>query len=177
MLHSRHVFKQEEQFMMLLLLLPDRELLICENCYLLRWGHEVNGGVVIVIFLDETEGELVVDQEIVYLEKSDRKRCCVFLLLSENRSHTKKEKQLSEGACTQTRAASLSLHYWSPKWWDTDTNVWSRETSRQQSVKWNENVCNQIQWLRSGGCNFLIKQTTSTNTWPRQRAWSNYLQD
>lgn len=27
----------------------------------------------IVIFLDETEGELVVNQEIIYLEKSDRK--------------------------------------------------------------------------------------------------------
>lgn len=33
--------------------------------YLLRWGHEVDGGVVIIIFLDETEGELVVDQQIV----------------------------------------------------------------------------------------------------------------
>ena len=35
--------------------------------YLLRWGHKVDGSVVIVIFLDETEGELVVNQQIIYL--------------------------------------------------------------------------------------------------------------
>lgn len=38
------------------------------DSYLLRWGHKVDGSVVIIIFLDETESELVVDQEIVYLE-------------------------------------------------------------------------------------------------------------
>lgn len=34
--------------------------------YLFRWGHEINGSVVIIIFLDEAERELVVDQQIVY---------------------------------------------------------------------------------------------------------------
>lgn len=36
------------------------------NAYLLRWGHKVDGSVVIIIFLNETEGELVIDQEVVY---------------------------------------------------------------------------------------------------------------
>lgn len=42
--------------------------------YLLRWGHEVDGSVVIIIFLDETEGELVVNQEIIYLKTKQGKK-------------------------------------------------------------------------------------------------------
>lgn len=42
--------------------------------YLLRWGHKVDGSVVVIIFLDETEGELVVDEEIVCLEDRTGKR-------------------------------------------------------------------------------------------------------
>ena len=41
--------------------------------YLLRGGHEVNGSVVIIIFLDEAKRELVVDQEIVYQENQTGK--------------------------------------------------------------------------------------------------------
>ena len=33
--------------------------------YLLRGSHEVDGGVVMVIFLDKTEGELIVNQQVV----------------------------------------------------------------------------------------------------------------
>ena len=40
--------------------------------YLLRGSHEVDGGVVMVVFLDETEGELIVDQQVVCTtEKTD----------------------------------------------------------------------------------------------------------
>lgn len=44
------------------------------NSYLLGWGHKVDSSVVIIIFLDETESELVVDQEIVYLENQIGKK-------------------------------------------------------------------------------------------------------
>lgn len=39
------------------------------NAYLLRWGHKVDGSVVIIVFLDEAEGELVVDQKVVCSER------------------------------------------------------------------------------------------------------------
>lgn len=34
-------------------------------CYLFRCSHEVDGGVVAVVFLKQAEGELVVDQQVV----------------------------------------------------------------------------------------------------------------
>lgn len=77
------------------------------NCYLLRWGHKVDGSVVIVIFLDETEGELVVDQEIVYLENQTGK-CMrpVFPIIWQHTAHNK-EWQPSEGY-TQSKLPSVA---------------------------------------------------------------------
>ena len=52
--------------------------------YLLRGSHEVDGCVVMVVFLDETEGELIVDQQVVCAaertrdpEKLFKNRCIV----------------------------------------------------------------------------------------------------
>lgn len=53
---------------------PTPSVVVFLNTYLLRWGHKVDGSVVIIIFLDETEGELVVYQEVVYLEHQRGKK-------------------------------------------------------------------------------------------------------
>ncbi len=69
------------------------------NNYLLRWGHKVDGSVVIIIFLDEAEGELVVDQQIVYLEnrtgKKGKKGLMSFPIIRQHTVHDK-EGQTSE---------------------------------------------------------------------------------
>lgn len=42
--------------------------------YLLWWGHKVDGCVVIIVFLDEAEGELVVDQKVVCLQRQKERK-------------------------------------------------------------------------------------------------------
>lgn len=41
-------------------------------CYLFRCSHEVDGGVVAVVFLKQAEGELVVDQQVVWSEQREK---------------------------------------------------------------------------------------------------------
>lgn len=44
----------------------DLPLCACEcMCYLFRCSHEVDSGVVSVIFLKQAEGKLVIDQQVV----------------------------------------------------------------------------------------------------------------
>lgn len=61
------------------------------NTYLLRWGHKVDGSVVVIIFLDETEGELVVDQEVVYLERNEGLRSLSAVQQYQYRRHKQPE--------------------------------------------------------------------------------------
>lgn len=75
------------------------------NNYLLRWGHKVDGSVVIIIFLDEAEGELVVDQQIVYLEDQTGKKGLISFLIIRHYTVYNKAFQSSEEytQCDTTR--------------------------------------------------------------------------
>lgn len=63
--------------------------------YLLRCGHEVDGGVVAVVFLRQAEGELVVDEKRVCLKQSSRRCGCGRAWWGLQRKKKKKKKRNS----------------------------------------------------------------------------------
>ena len=116
------------------------------NSYLLGRGHKVDGSVVIIIFLDETEGELVVDQEIVYIENQTGKESSHITSYSSER-----------GWKRSIQAASCGSHYYRLLWqhkyrelhamWYDQRNFqaidWLTATSEIKMSVITSNDCNQ----------------------------------
>lgn len=109
--------------------------------YLLRWGHKVDGSVVIIIFLNETEGELVIDQKVVCSQKK------------------KQRPQMDHLPCTRIKQAAKIIHFSCQRLFTgpetavtafiklllCDIAVTNFKWTETDGAERNQNVCNQVQ--------------------------------
>ena len=76
---------------------------------LFRSGHEVDGGVVVVILLEKAEGELVVNQQVVCRDRETNSRSgTIFLKCRDTQSE---EPQPEEAPKKETTSACGCLHF------------------------------------------------------------------